>query len=176
MKKIVLTFGVISGALSSAMMLLTLPLLDRIGFDRGAVVGYTGIVLSFVLVFFGIRAYREQAGGALTFARGFQVGILITVISCLFYVITWEIIYFKIHPGFAEQYTAYALDKARAAGATEEALARTRQELADFKKLYDQPLINAAFTFVEPFPIGLLVTTISAAVLRRKGAPDVSRR
>src|SRR5688500_7548370 len=94
MKKTVVTFGLISGALSSGMMLLTLPLLDRIGFDRGAVIGYTGIVLSFLMVFFGIRSYREQAGGAITFGRGFTVGILITLISCVFYVITWEIIYF----------------------------------------------------------------------------------
>jgi hypothetical protein len=168
MKKTVLTFGLISGALSSAMMLATLPLLDRIGFDRGAIIGYTAIVLSFLLVFFGIRSYREQAGGAITYGRGFTVGILITLISCVFYVITWEIIYFKIEPGFADQFSAYAIEKARASGATDEALAAKRRELAQFKALYDQPLINAAFTFVEPFPIGLLVTAISAGVLRRR--------
>ena len=63
MKKIVLTFGLLSGVLSSAMMLATMPFMDRIGFDRGAVIGYTAIVLSFLFVFFGIRAYREQSGG-----------------------------------------------------------------------------------------------------------------
>ena len=168
MKKIVLTFGLISGVVSSAMMLATLPFMDRIGFDRGVVVGYTAIVLSFLLVFFGIRAYREQSGGTITFGRGFTVGILITLISCVFYVATWEIIYFKVHPEFAEKYTAYAMEKARASGATPEALEQKRQELASFKKMYDNPLINAAFTFVEPFPVGLLVTAISAAVLRKK--------
>ena len=35
MKGTVLTFGLISGALSSAMMLLIPPFLDRIGFDQG---------------------------------------------------------------------------------------------------------------------------------------------
>src|SRR3954462_3709174 len=103
MKKTILTFGAISGAVSSAMMLLTLPLLDRIGFDKGAVIGYTGIVASFLLVFFGIRKYREQAGGTLTFARGFSVGILITLISCACYVVTWELVYFKLRPGFAQE-------------------------------------------------------------------------
>jgi hypothetical protein len=34
--------------------------------------------------------------------------------------------------------------------------------------MYDNPLLNAAMTFVEPFPIGLVITLISAAVLRRK--------
>jgi Protein of unknown function (DUF4199) len=170
MKKIVLTFGFLSGAVSSIMMLATVPLLDRIGFDRGAVIGYTAMIVSFLFVFFGIRAYREQSGnGPFTFGRAFSVGILITLISCVCYVITWEIIYFKLWPGFADKFTAYAVEKARASGATPEAIENTARQMKMFKELYDKPLINAAFTFVEPLPIGLLVTAISAAVLRRKG-------
>jgi hypothetical protein len=39
--------------------------------------------------------------------------------------------------------------------------------------MYDKPLFNAAVTLLEPFPIGLAVTLISAAVLRkREGVPD----
>jgi hypothetical protein len=168
MKKTVLTFGIISGLLSSAMMLATVPFMERIGFDRGVVFGYTAIVLSFLLVFFGIRSYREQSGGSLTFGRGFTVGILITLISCVFYVLTWQFVYFKLNTGFADQYTAYAINKARSGGATDQAIADLRQQMADFKVMYDKPLINAAFTFVEPFPVGLLVTVVSAAVLRKK--------
>ena len=167
MKKTVLTFGLISGLLSSAMMLATVPFMDRIGFDRGAVYGYTAIVLTFLLVFFCIRSYREQSGGTLTFGRGFTVGILITLISCVFYVLTWQVVYFKLNRGFADQYTAYAIEKARSRGASEQAIGDLRQQMADFKVMYDKPLFNAAFTFVEPFPVGLLITTISALVLRR---------
>ena len=168
MNKTVLTFGVISGAVSSVMMLATLPLLDRIGFDKGAVIGYTAIVASFLPVFFGIRAYREQAGGTLTFGRGVAVGLLITLISCAFYVATWELVYFKLRPDFGDQYAAYAIEQARASGATEAAIAKTKQEMAEMKTLYDQPLFNVAITFIEPFPIGVLVTLVSAAVLRRR--------
>ena len=101
MKKTVLTFGLISGVVSSLLMLLTVPFIDRIGFDRGVFVGYTAIVLSFLLVFFGIRSYRENVGGGeITFGRAFTVGILITLISCAFYVLTWEVVYFKIMPDF----------------------------------------------------------------------------
>ncbi len=51
MKKTVLIFGLISGAVSSLMMIATVPFLDRIGHDKGGyVVGYTAIVLSFLLV------------------------------------------------------------------------------------------------------------------------------
>ena len=36
------------------------------------------------------------------------------------------------------------------------------------QQLYQNPLINMAYTFVEPLPVGLLITLISAALLRRK--------
>ena len=62
MKKTILVFGLISGALSSLMMVLTVPFLDKIGFDKGECIGYTAIVLSFLLVFFGIRSYRDNVG------------------------------------------------------------------------------------------------------------------
>jgi hypothetical protein len=177
MKKIVITFGLISGAISSAMMFASLPLMDRgiINFKNGEILGYTSMFLSFLLIFFGIRADRERTGGGtITFGRAFTVGILITVLSCLCYVASWEIIYFKLAPDFAEKYAAYSIEKARASGATEAAIEATRKQMADFKKLYDNPFINAAITFVEPFPIGLIMTVISAAILRKKPAIPVN--
>jgi hypothetical protein len=170
MKKTVLTFGVISGAVSSLLMLGTLPFMHRIGFDKGLIVGYTAIVASFLPIFFGIRAYRERSGGTLTFGRGFAIGLLITLISCAFYVATWEVIYFKFWPGFADEWSAYAIGEARASGASAAAIEQTRQQMADMKRILDNPLTNAAYTFIEPLPVGLLVTLISAGVLRRRSA------
>jgi hypothetical protein len=169
MKKIVLTFGCLSGAVSAAMMFATLPFIDRIGFDTGAIVGYTGIVLSFLFVFFGVRAYRERLGGApLTFGRAFGVGILITLISCVFYVVAWEIVYFNFLPDFADTYSSHVLDQLRASGAAQAVIEAKTQEMADFKAMYDYLPFNVAITFIEPFPIGLLMTVISALALRRK--------
>ncbi len=169
MKKTVLTFGLISGAMMSLMMLATVPFMDQIGFDYGMVIGYTTIVLSFMLVFFGIRSYRDNVGGGnITFGRAFAVGILITLVTCLFYVGTWEVIYFKIMPDFAEKYTKYALDKVIASGASTEVINAKLEEMKTITKLLNNPLTNAAITFTEPFPIGLIVTLISAAILRTK--------
>lgn len=169
MKKTILTFGLISGAVSSVLMLSTALLLDRIGFDKGVIVGYTGIVLSFLLVFFGIRSYRENVGGGqITFGRALSVGLLITLISCLCYVVTWEIVYFKLMPGFAEKYTNYVMEQVRASGASQQVIDAKMQEMKTFKALYDNPVFNAAVTFLEPFPIGLLISLISAAILRRR--------
>ena len=89
MKKTVLTFGLISGVLSSLMMVATVPFFHNMSSSKGLVIGYTAIVLSFLLVFFGIRSYRDNVGnGQITFTKAFAVGISITLISCVFYVAT----------------------------------------------------------------------------------------
>jgi hypothetical protein len=169
MKKTVVTFGLLSGVVSALLMLLTVPFMDRIGFDHGEIVGYTGILMSFLLVFFGVRSYRENVGGgAVSFGRAFTVGILITLVSCVFYVATWELVYFKLSPGFADKYSAYAIEKAKASGASQEKLDETARQMAELKKMLDRPLVNAAMTFVEPFPVGLIVTLVSAGVLKKK--------
>jgi len=177
MRKTILVFGFLSGAVASAMMLLTLPFHDRIGFGNGAeILGYTTIVLSFLFVFFGVRSYRErQAGGALSFGRAFAVGLAITLISSACYVATWEFIYFKLTPDFADKYAAHVVENAKASGASQAEIDKKAREMADFKVMYDRPLANAAITFLEPFPIGLLVALISAAVLRRRPAGDGSQ-
>ena len=137
MKKTVLTFGLIAGALLSAMMLATIPFAERIGFDRGMVIGYTTMVLAFMFVFFGIRSYRENVGrGTISFGRGFVVGVLITAVASLCYVATWQFIYHKITPDFMEKYSAYKIEKERAAGATQQQLAEKAREMDRFNELY----------------------------------------
>src|SRR5687768_1802404 len=169
MKKTVLTFGLISGAISSALMMAFLPFIDQIGFDRGLILGYTAIVLSFLLVFFGIRSYRENIGaGQISFGKAFSVGILITLISSLIYVIVWLIVYFNFMPDFFDKYTNYMIANVRASGASAEQVAREVENINNMKALYTNPLFNAAFTFLEPFPVGLIITLISAAVLKKR--------
>ena len=169
MKKTVLTFGLIGGAIMAAMMFATLPFMDKIGFDKGEIIGYTTMILAFMLVFFGIRSYRENvSAGHITFGRAFVVGILITIVACVCYVIAWEILYFKFMPDFADKYAGYVIEKARASGASQQAIDAQLQQMKSFKAMYDNPFINSAITFCEPFPIGLIVTLISAAILRKK--------
>jgi hypothetical protein len=176
MRKIVLTFGVISGAISSLMMIALVTFGDRIGFDRGAVIGYTSIVLSFLMVFFGIRSYRDNIGnGQITFLKGFAVGISITLISCICYVVTWEILYYNFLPGFWDKYGAHLAEKLSASGASPAAVQAQLQKAAKYKELYKNPLLNAALTFIDPFPIGLVITLICALVLRRKPQSEPER-
>ena len=177
MRKTIIVFGLISGAVSSGMMLLTIPFHDTIGFDTaGYVVGYTAIVLSFLLVFFGIRSYRDNvAAGQITFGKAFVIGLGITMISCVFYVVTWEALYFTVMHDFPAKYAAHMIQKLKASGASDAVIAQKTKELADFATMYENPLINAAMTFIEPFPVGLLMTLLSAAILKKRGSPAVAQ-
>ena len=169
MKKTVLTFGLIGGAIMATMMFATLPFMDKIGFGKGEVIGYTTMILAFMLAFFGIRSYRENVGGGhITFGRAFAVGILITLVACVCYVVAWEIIYFKFMPDFVDKYASYMAEKVKASGASQQVIDAKLQEMKSFKAMYDNPFINAAITIFEPLPIGLIVTLISAAILRKK--------
>ena len=173
MKSIVLRHGLISGGILVAIFALTLPLCLNgiIDFDNSAAIGYTAMVLAFLLVFVGVRSYREEIGGAISFGKAFQVGILITLVTCAIYVICWEIVYWGFIPDFLDQYHAHTLGKLRAAGATEAAIREAQADMAKLAKLYANPLINAGITFMEPLPVGLIVTLVSALILRRKRAP-----
>lgn len=170
MKRTVLTFGIIAGVIISVLISITIPFGDKIGFDRGVYVGYTVMLMAFLLVFFGIRSYRENVGGGeISFGRAFQVGILITLITCLFYVVTWEIIYFFFMHDFADKYAAYLTEKARAAGASPDQLAQQIEHVKQVKKLLDNPFLSAVIIFIsEPLPVGLAMTLISAAILRKR--------
>ncbi len=63
----------------------------------------------------------------------------------MFYVAGWEIIYFNFIPDFADRYGAHVLDQLR--------------------------LVNVAMTFIEPLPVGILMTLVSAVALRRPSRP-----
>ena len=169
MTRVVLVFGLIAGVILSAMMVVNTTLIDRIGFDTAEVIGYTTIVLAFLMVFFGIRSYRDQIyGGTISFGQALRIGVLITLVASACYVITWEVLSAWAVPDFAEKYAAHLLEEARKAGASEQELAARAAELAAFQERYQNPVIKAGYTFLEVFPIGLVVSLVSAGVLRRR--------
>ena len=169
MKKTVFTFGLIAGGILSLMMLLTIPFHGAIGFDYLEVIGYTSMVAAFLLIFFGVRSYRDsQSGGTVGFGRALAVGVLISVVASLCYVVTWQVVYHNLAPDFLTKYQAHLLEKARADGESDAAIAARKAEMDQFAELYRNPAINAAFTFIEPLPVALIVSLVSAGVLSRK--------
>ena len=151
-------------------MLLTIPFHDVIGFEIGGlIVGYTTMVLAFLLIYFGVRSYRDNVtGGTVRFGRAFAVGALIGLVSSMCYVATWEVMYFKFMPDFMDKYGAHVIEKARRSGESDAAIVKRKEEMAKFAERYKNPAFNAAVTLVEPLPVALLVALIAAGVLSRR--------
>jgi hypothetical protein len=173
MKRIVLIFGLIAGGILSVMMMITMPFHDQFGWETGAIIGYTTMVLAFLMIFVGTRSYRDNvAGGKIGFGRAFAVGILITAVASACYVATWEVLYYNFLPDFADKYAQAEVKRVTASGGTQAQIEATVKKMADFKVMYDKPLYNVSLTFLEPLPVGLLITLITAGVLSRKRKPE----
>jgi hypothetical protein len=170
MKKTILTYGLISGAVSAVLMvLMALSIHNTNNFDNGEWYGYAGMVISFMFVYVGIRRFRDQENqGQISFGKAFQIGLLIALISSVCYVVAWLFVYYTIMPDFMEKYAQYALDKMRTGGASEALIQQKSAEMEHYKTLYKNPITIAAVTFMEPLPVGLLMSLLSAFILRRK--------
>jgi Protein of unknown function (DUF4199) len=169
MKKIVLTFGLIAGLIISVLMGGQLLIANKIGSGHSMLLGYTMMVASFLLIYFGIRSYRDNnLAGQISFGRAFACGILIALITTVCYVAMWEIVYFNFMPHFMDSYFAAQIRHVQAAGLDPASTAAQIAAIQHSQQSYQNPLINMAYTFMEPFPVGLIITLISAAILRRK--------
>ena len=170
MKKTVLTFGLIAGLIISVLMDGSLLLANKIGSGHNSMLlGYTMMVASFLLIYFGIRSYRDNnLAGQISFGRAFACGILIALITTVCYVATWEVIYFNFMPHFMDSYFAAQIHKIQSSGLDPATTAAQVAAIQRSQQLYQNPFVNMAYTFMEPLPVGLLITLISAAMLRRK--------
>ena len=169
MKKTVLTFGLISGALAILTMLGTIPFIRSMEHGKADFLGYTSMVLSALLVFFGIRSFRENSGsGRISFGRGLAVGGLITLVSWACFAVAFQIVYFKVVPDFGDKFSACMVDRARTSGGSQQKIDEAARQAGTLKDLWDNPLTNAALTFATTVPIGLAAAAISAAILRKR--------
>ncbi|MFZ0305711.1 MAG: DUF4199 domain-containing protein [Terracidiphilus sp.] len=174
MKKTVLIFGLIAGVMISVLMDGSLLVANKIGSGHNSMIlGYTMMVASFMLIYFGIRSYRDNnLAGQISFARAFACGILIALITTVCYVATWEVIYFNFMPHFMDSYWAAQIHKIQTSGLDPATTAAQVAAIEHSQQLYQNPIVNMAYTFIEPLPVGLIITLISAAVLRRKAAVE----
>jgi hypothetical protein len=178
MKQTVLKYGFLAGGILSGLMVLTIVVPSLMGIEHGAgvmgmLVGYTTMLLSFIMIHFGIRSYRDTVlGGSVRFWPAARVGLLIALIGSICYSATWQVVYPVFLPDFAEKYGQAAVKAAEARGASAAEVEKTRAEMAEFAVMYKNPVYNFGMTLLEPAPVGILMALISAAVLsRRRRAP-----
>jgi hypothetical protein len=171
MKKVVLTYGLIAGAVVSAFMAVSMisqaDHLENMG-TGAMIIGYLGMLISFTFIFVAVKNYRDkQNGGTVSFGKAFSIGLLISLIASVMYVITWAFVYKYHMPNFMEGYSAKMIAEAKSSlsGA---ALDAEIASINNAKDLYATPAGFILFTLAEIFPVGLLVSLIVALVLKRK--------
>jgi hypothetical protein len=166
MQRIILTYGVIAGVIELALLGLSMGLVSDHGI-LGMALGYLSMLIAMSLVFVGVKKYRdEHLGGVIRFWRAFAVGLGIAGVACLFYAIGWEFYLTLSGSDFMGEYMASALKDKAASGASAAELAAFKAEMADFAKMYENPLLRFLVTLSEIAPVALLVPLISALVLR----------
>lgn len=175
MKKTVLTYGLISGTILLVIFYGSMAFLkDENGnwdLDNSMVVGYINMLVALSMVFLGIRQYRENyLGGKISFGRAFKVGILISLIACAMYVIAWMIYYNTgdVAEIFSRQYTQHMKEKWTASGMSEAELSKRLAEMEKNWTFYKNPVVMAGFTLMEILPIAILITLLSALILKKK--------
>jgi hypothetical protein len=168
MTKIVLTFGLISGAIVAALMWIMLAMMSSGTTGHSLFLGYATMIVSLSLVFFGVKSYRDNTGGRITFFKGLQVGILISLICAVCYGVSWEAYYRTSGGNFMAEYSAQVVDQMKEKGASDAEVAKTQKEMADFSELYKNFFVRFGMTLMEIVPVGLVVALISAALLRRR--------
>jgi Protein of unknown function (DUF4199) len=174
MKNTIIKYGLISGAISAlGILLVTLVLksygFEKVGFDNSAYVGYTLIILSMAVIFFGIKAYRDNENeGQVTFVKGLLIGLGIALISAVCYSLMWLVVYYNFIPNFMEDYAKFSTNQLKSSGASEAELSKNAAQLQQFKDLYKTPFGIFAVTLIEPLPIGVLGALVCAFILKKK--------
>ena len=170
MRKTVLVYGLLSGGIIIAIICGTIAVWGGLHEMEGLGqwVGYLVMVVALSAMFFGVKSYRDHMlGGVIKFKTAFLVGLLITLVASVVYVAGWEVYLAATNYSFMEQYTSSQIEKLKARGVSGERLEKQVADMNYWKEMYKNPFIRAAMTFMEIFPVGLIIALISAAILRK---------
>jgi hypothetical protein len=167
MRKIVWTFGIIAGVICGGMFFLNIPEPgEPMDFESGAVWGYVTMIVALSTIFFAVWQYRKNVGAdRVGFKKSFLIGLYITLIASAIYVIGWEI-YFNLYASdFGEQYVNYQREMMEQEGKAALEIEAILQPQAETMDLYaNNFFFRAGMTFLEIFPVGLMVTLIVATL------------
>ena len=178
MKRTITVYGLIAGIIVSILMLILVNYVSHcegsVDYDTSMVMGYTAMLIALSLVFVGTRNYRNKYnGGVISFGKAFRIGIMIVLIASTIYVIAWLIDSTFFIPDFAEKYAAESIAKLKASGASQAKIDKETKDMADFVRMYKNPIFNAMMTYLEILPVGLIVTLISSLILKKKNTTNI---
>lgn len=168
MKKSILLYGLIAGGIVTVGMLLAIYRFNG-GNDMsgGEVYGYTGMLLAFSTIFIALWQYRK-AQGSLPFKKAFLIGLGISVIASTMYTATWMIYSNTYAQDFMTKYAEAVEHKMEKDHVSQEVMQQKKAEMKRMVELYKNPLFKIGMTYLEILPLGLLISLIAAAIMRRK--------
>jgi hypothetical protein len=180
MKKNSIIYGSISGVLISTFMAISMAVMscgsgDMDGGMGSMIMGFSAMIVAFSFVFVGIKNYRDkQNGGVITFGKGLLLGFMISLIASTLYVITWAVEFHFFMPDFMDKYSAMQVKQLHEGGvsgaALEEGLLKIESEAYNYK---NNIFFFAMYTYMEILPVGIIISLVSALILRRKAAVSV---
>ncbi|MCP9752301.1 DUF4199 domain-containing protein [Ferruginibacter sp. HRS2-29] len=170
MKRNVLVFGLISGLLLTILLIVSINLCyNGDNYEGSMVVGYAGMLISFSMIFVAVKNYRDKYNqGIISFGKAFKIGLFICLIGSSIYVLVWMIDFQFFVPDYLEKYSAHVIADLKASGASEAKIAAEIKDMNNMNEMYKNPLIRILMTYAEILPIGLLVSLISALILKKK--------
>jgi Protein of unknown function (DUF4199) len=167
MLRIILTCGVVAGLIVVVPMALYLLNADPAAAMNSQFAAYLVMILALSLIFVGVKRFRDRAlGGVIKFVPAFLMGLGISAVAGAVYVVGWEIVMALTDFSFIDTYSTAMIDAARAKGAAPAEIEAITAEMAAFSAQYANPLFRMPMTFIEIFPVGFLISLISAALLR----------
>ncbi len=167
MSRIILIFGTAAGLIVAVPMCLLLANAEPGAAVTSQFAGYLMMVLALSLIFFGVKRLRDrELGGVIRFVPALLAGLGISAVAGVIYVIGWEITLAVTDFAFVDSYSTAAVEAARAKGASAADIEAVVVKMAEFRRQYANPFIRLPITFIEIFPVGCLISLISAALLR----------
>ena len=162
MQRSILIYGAISGFI----IIVTNTISLEIG-HGDAWLGFLVMFIAFSMIFVAIKQHRDATlGGVISFATALSMGLGISAVAGIVYVAVWEFYLIVTDYEFVDTYARSIAEAGKLDSGSDAELAQAAAEAKKFKEQYLNPLIRLPMTFVEIFPVGLLVSLFSAAVLR----------
>ncbi len=131
--------------------------------------GYLIMIIGLSIIFVGIKQYRDkELGGVIGFKKAFKIGFLIALIAGFSFVISWEIYYQTAGENFVEGYQEIYISELKAEGLSDDELAEKKSEMKKYADYYQNFFFRIAITFLEIFPVGIIISLISSVLLKTK--------
>lgn len=167
MGRIIAVYGVIAGVIVAIGMFINMNFIASHG-AMGMVAGYLSMLVALIFVFVGVKRYRDvDLGGVIGFWKALGVGLGIGLVASVFYILGWELYMWQTGGTYLTDYIARTVEDMRAAGTPAAEIAKFSADMGAMAERYKNPLFRMALTLTEILPVALLVSIVSAALLRR---------